>query len=71
MKLSLILATCNQRGTLEKVLAGVSRQKVRSGKILIADDGSGHFAREPFDRWRSDAGVPVRHLWHPDICGSR
>jgi hypothetical protein len=27
MKLSLILATCNQRGTLEKVLAGVSRKK--------------------------------------------
>jgi hypothetical protein len=71
MKRSLIIAMYNRRDTLDRVLAGVSRQKVRSGKILIADDGSGHFAREPFDRWQSDAGVPVRHLWHPDICGSR
>jgi glycosyltransferase involved in cell wall biosynthesis len=66
MKLSLIIATYNQRDALEKVLAGVSLQKVRPDEILIADDGSGESTRELIERWRSDARVPVHHLWHPD-----
>ncbi|MGA2801046.1 MAG: glycosyltransferase family 2 protein [Verrucomicrobiota bacterium] len=66
MKLSLIIATYNQRDALEKVLAGVSLQKVRPGEILIADDGSGESTRELIDGWQRKAAVPVRHLWHPD-----
>jgi len=66
MKLSLIIATYNQREALEKVLAGVSLQNVRPDEILIADDGSDESTRELIDRWRSGVRVPVRHLWHPD-----
>ena len=66
MKLSLIIATYNQRDALEKVLAGVSLQKVWPDEIIIADDGSGESTRELIDSWRRKAAVPVRHLWHPD-----
>jgi glycosyltransferase involved in cell wall biosynthesis len=66
MKLSLIIATYNQRDALEKVLAGVLLQKVRPDEILIADDGSTDSTRDLIDHWRRDAGVPVHHLWHPD-----
>lgn len=66
MKLSLIIATYNQRDALEKVLAGVSLQKVRPDEILIADDGSGESTHELIDGWRRKAAAPVRHLWHPD-----
>jgi len=66
MKLSLIIATYNQRDALEKVLAGVSLQKVPADEILVADDGSGEATRELIDGWRSGARVPVQHLWHPD-----
>jgi len=64
MKLSLIIATYNQPDALEKVLAGISLQKIQPGEILIADDGSGESTRELIDGWRSQ--VPVHHLWHPD-----
>jgi len=66
MKLSLIIATYNQRDALEKVLAGVSLQKAPPDEILIADDGSGEPTRELIDGWRDKVSVPVRHLWHPD-----
>jgi glycosyltransferase involved in cell wall biosynthesis len=66
MKLSLIIATYNQRDALEKVLAGVSLQKVRPDEILIADDGSTESTRELIESWRNEVSVPVRHLWHPD-----
>jgi glycosyltransferase involved in cell wall biosynthesis len=66
MKLSLIISAYNQRDSLEKVLAGVSRQKVHPDEILIADDGSGESTRELIDGWQGKVSVPVRHLWHPD-----
>lgn len=66
MKLSLIIATYNQRDALEKVLAGVALQSLQPDEILIADDGSGESTRELVESWRGRVSVPVRHLWHPD-----
>ena len=66
MKISLIIATYNQRESLEKVLAGVSLQSARPDEILIADDGSTDSTRELIDGWQDTVSVPVRHLWHPD-----
>jgi len=66
MKLSLIIATYNQRDALERVLAGVSMQRVHPDEILVADDGSDETTRALIENWRRDSGVPVHHLWHPD-----
>lgn len=66
MKLSLIIATYNQRDALEKVLAGVSLQSLQPDEILIADDGSGKSTRDLIESWRGNSSIPVHHFWHPD-----
>ena len=64
MRLSLIIATYNQRDAMEKVLAGISLQKIHPEEILIADDGSSGSTRELINGWRPQTSV--HHLWHPD-----
>ena len=66
MKLTLIIATYNQRDALEKVLAGVSLQMTPPDEILIADDGSSESTRELIRNRQGRIPVPIRHLWHPD-----
>lgn len=66
MNISLIIATYNQRDSLEKVLEGVSLQTAWPAEIHLADDGSTETTRELIDAWREKARVPVHHHWHPD-----
>jgi glycosyltransferase involved in cell wall biosynthesis len=66
VKLSLIISTYNQPGSLAKVLDSVALQKTPPDEILIADDGSGDSTREVIEAWRSEAKIPTHHLWHPD-----
>lgn len=66
MKISLIIATYNQRDSLAKVFQGLSLQMRWPDEIHIADDGSTESTRELIDAWRAEARVPVHHHWHPD-----
>jgi glycosyltransferase involved in cell wall biosynthesis len=65
MKLSLIISTFDQPVSLAKVLAGVSLQRRAPDEVFIADDGSGQDTRAVIERWRSQGGLPIHHVWHP------
>ena len=66
MRISVILSTYNQPDALEKVLWGYALQTRPDFQILIADDGSGPATAEMLQRVRSDTGLRVIHVWHPD-----
>jgi len=66
MTVSLIISTYNRPEALAKVLAGVSRQTLWPGEILIADDGSAEPTRSLIDNWKNQSRVAVHHIWHAD-----
>jgi glycosyltransferase involved in cell wall biosynthesis len=66
VRISLVISTYNQPESLAKVLDGVQRQRRRPDELLIADDGSGEPTRRLIQDWQNQAGVTVRHCWHPD-----
>lgn len=66
MTVSLIISTYNRPEALAKVLAGVARQTHSPSQILIADDGSAEPTRNLIEKWKSESGIAVRHIWHPD-----
>jgi glycosyltransferase involved in cell wall biosynthesis len=66
MMVSLIISTYNRPEALTKVLAGVGRQTLWPGEILIADDGSAQPTRSLIEKWKNQSRVAVHHIWHAD-----
>lgn len=66
MKLSLIISIYNQTEVLQKVLAGVARQRRTPNEILFADDGSGVPTRQVIEAFAARSRLPIRHVWHAD-----
>ena len=64
--IAVVLATYNQPRWLEKVLWGYAVQTWRAFEVVIADDGSGAETREVIDHVRTEAKLPIRHVWHED-----
>lgn len=66
MTTSLIISTYNWPEALKLVAQSAMDQSLLPGEILIADDGSGPDTRRVVEELRSNAPVPVRHIWHED-----
>lgn len=67
MLVSVIVSTYNRPEWLEKVLWGYAVQQDRDFEIVLADDGSGPETRALVDQLRPNLGVPLHHVWQPDI----
>lgn len=66
MRLSVIVSTYNKPRDLERVLWGYAAQTDRGFELLVADDGSGAGTAAVIDRVRTEARLPVVHVWHED-----
>jgi glycosyltransferase involved in cell wall biosynthesis len=66
MHSSVVVPTYEQPRELGLALAGLSRQTVTPGEVLVADDGSGPATREVIDRWRERFDCPLVHVRQPD-----
>ncbi|MEO0651729.1 MAG: glycosyltransferase [Planctomycetota bacterium] len=66
MHSSVIVPTYEQPRELGMALAGLSRQRVLPGEVVIADDGSGPETRALVERWRPHFRCPLVHVWQPD-----
>lgn len=62
--LSVIVATRDRPGHLERCLAGL-RAQVEAGEfeVVVADDGSTAETRSVVEAWRRKASYPLRHEW--------
>ncbi len=63
---SLIVATYNWPGALNRCLQSVAKQKVLPDEVVIADDGSGEETRLLIERVKLDFPVPIIHVWQED-----
>jgi glycosyltransferase involved in cell wall biosynthesis len=66
VRLSVIVSTYNKPHDLERVLHGYAAQTDRDFELLVADDGSGPETAAVIDRVRTQAGLPIVHVWHED-----
>lgn len=60
---SVILSTFEQPRALRLALLGYARQTFRDFELVVADDGSGAETRAAVERFREEAGFPVKHVW--------
>ena len=66
-KISLIVSTYDRPEALTKVFAGLRRQTVLPGEIIVADDGSNDATRRLIAEWQRLLDLPVHHVWHEDL----
>jgi glycosyltransferase involved in cell wall biosynthesis len=66
LDLSVVVSTYNQPRLLELVLWGYAAQTLRGFEVVVADDGSAPETRRLVERMRSEAGLRITHVWHPD-----
>ncbi|MBV9238483.1 MAG: glycosyltransferase family 2 protein [Xanthobacteraceae bacterium] len=64
--ISVIVSTYNRADALDAVLRSLSTQSDRNFEIIVADDGSRPDTGEVVARWRTRAGIPLKHVWHED-----
>lgn len=65
--ISVVVTTYNRSDALAQVLRGLAQQDDKNFEVIVADDGS---TREHQDAIRATAqtlGLPLTHMWHPDI----
>ncbi|MEG6551483.1 glycosyltransferase [Desulfocurvibacter africanus] len=67
---SVIVTTYNQPDYLNLVLASLVMQSDRHFEVIVADDGSQVDNRAIIDRYVSEFGLIISHVWHED-CGFR
>lgn len=63
---SVILSTYNMPTWLEKSLYGYAAQTHQAFEVVIADDGSGDETAATIEKVRSETGLQIRRVWHPD-----
>jgi len=63
---SVIVTTYNDPDKLALVLAGLARQRVQPGEIVIADDGSTFDTERLVESWRGRMPAPLTHVWQAD-----
>ncbi|MBC54861.1 MAG: glycosyl transferase family 2 [Gammaproteobacteria bacterium] len=66
MKLSVIVTTYNSPAWLEKVLWGYSVQEHPDFELIIGDDGSGPDTKALIERFRTETGLKIHHIWQED-----
>jgi glycosyltransferase involved in cell wall biosynthesis len=66
ISISVIVSTYNRPDALDATLRSLARQRDKRFEVVIADDGSALATRDVIDRWRSKAGVTLKHVWQAD-----
>lgn len=62
----MIIATYDWPRALELALWGYAVQTTRRFQVIVADDGSGPETRALIERMRTETGLDLVHVWHPD-----
>jgi glycosyltransferase involved in cell wall biosynthesis len=70
MLISVIVTTYNREDALEAVLASLARQSDQNFEVIVADDGSKQPTAALVERWKTEIGHRLEHVWHED-CGFR
>jgi GT2 family glycosyltransferase len=65
--ISVVVTTYNRSEALLQVLRALAVQTDTNFEIVIADDGSVESHREVVDQHVAGPGVPITHVWHPDV----
>ena len=65
--ISIVVTTYNRSDALCAVLRSLAAQQDRQFEIVVADDGSTPQQQEAIGACASRLGVPVCHVWHPDV----
>lgn len=65
-KVSIIMATFNNKDSLRWTLLGFMRQTFPRFEVIISEDGSNDGTREFIDQIRADASFPITYLWQED-----
>jgi glycosyltransferase involved in cell wall biosynthesis len=63
LQISLVINTYEQPDYLERVLRGVSGQRLQPAEVLLADDGSGVETKEVFATWSRGQPFRCEHAW--------
>jgi glycosyltransferase involved in cell wall biosynthesis len=66
LSVSVIVSTYDNPRALGLVLAGLSRQTLTPGEVVVADDGSGPATQTVIAAWAGRLPCALRHVWHPD-----
>lgn len=65
--ISIVITTYNRSDALLAVLRGLAAQDDRGFEVVIADDGSTPEHQQAVQQAAQRLGLPVVHVWHPDV----
>jgi glycosyltransferase involved in cell wall biosynthesis len=65
--ISIVITTYNRSQALVPVLEAISAQKDRKFEVVVADDGSVLEHQTAIQLAAKRLGLPLTHVWHPDI----
>ena len=65
--ISIVITTYNRSDALVAVLQGLALQDDRDFEVVVADDGSTAHHQKAIHSAAEALGLPVRHVWHPDV----
>ncbi len=65
--ISIVITTYNRSDALLAVLRGLAAQDDRGFEVVVADDGSTSAHQQAVQKAARDLGLPLAHVWHPDV----
>lgn len=65
--ISVVITTYNRSDALAQVLYGLAHQDSNGFEVIVADDGSSQAHRAFIEQTAKNLGLPVVHVWHPDV----
>ena len=65
--ISIVITTYNRSDALIAVLRGLVAQDDQGFEVVVADDGSTSAQQHTIEQAACDLGLPVVHVWHPDV----
>lgn len=65
--ISVVVTTFNRSDALDLVLHGLAQQDDKGFEVIVADDGSSQMHQDAVWAAVAEYGLPVIHVWHPDI----
>ena len=65
--ISIVITTYNRSDALLAVLRGLAAQDDRGFEVVVADDGSTPAHQQAVQQAAQQLGLPVVHVWHPDV----
>jgi GT2 family glycosyltransferase len=65
--ISIVITTYNRSDTMAAVLAGLAAQDDKHFEVILADDGSTQVHQDAMKAAALAIGLPVTHVWHPDV----